>query len=47
MNLMVVPPSRTPKLSVNPTNAALGCAMLMGCIGLPISLLAHRHFSEK
>jgi len=47
MNLVVVPLSRIPKIPFNPANAAIQAAILVVCIGVPISLLAHRHYAKK
>ena len=46
MNLVVVPLSRIPRSPFNPANAAIQAAILVVCIGLPISLLAHRHYAK-
>ena len=47
MNLIVVPLSRIPRSPFNPANAAIQAGILVVCIGLPISLLAHRHYAKK
>lgn len=47
MNLVVLPLSNTPKLPFDPTQAAIGMAILMVCIGLPISLIVHRHYARS
>ena len=45
MNRVVVPLSRVPKpKAFDPTQAAIACAILIVCIGLPIALGASRHF---
>jgi hypothetical protein len=40
MNLVVVPLSRTPPMALSPGRVALGAAILMVCVGLPIALIA-------
>jgi uncharacterized membrane protein YagU involved in acid resistance len=47
MNRVVLPLSNTPKLPFNPTQAAIGMAILMVCIGLPISLIVSRHYATR
>ena len=47
MNLMVVPLSNTPAIPFTITRVFIGCGILMLCIGLPISLLAHRYYSSE
>lgn len=46
MNLVVVPLTRIPHSPFNPSGAAVQAAILVVCIGLPISLLAHRHYAK-
>jgi hypothetical protein len=46
MNLVVVPLSNTPPLPFDLSRALVGVAILMACIGLPISLIAHRCYSR-
>jgi uncharacterized membrane protein YagU involved in acid resistance len=45
MNALVVPFSQTPKLPFNLFSAAVGVAIIMLCIGLPISLRAARFYA--
>lgn len=47
MNLAVVPLSGTPKSPFNPTQAAIGAGILVVTLGLPLSLLASRHFAAR
>jgi uncharacterized membrane protein YagU involved in acid resistance len=47
MNLVVLPLSNAPRLPFNPKQAAIGMAILMVCIGLPISLIVHRHYARR
>ena len=47
MNLVLVPLTRVPKGPFNPGRAAIEMGILMLCIGLPISLLARRHYAKK
>jgi uncharacterized membrane protein YagU involved in acid resistance len=47
MNLVVLPLSNAPKLPFNPKQAAIGMAILMVCIGLPISLIVHKHYRRN
>ena len=46
MNLIVVPLSRAQQPPLTPQSVAIGAAVLMLCIGLPISLLARRHYAR-
>ena len=47
MNLVLVPLTRIPHSPFNPTNAAIQAGILVVCIGTPISLLAHRHYTDR
>lgn len=47
MNLVVLPLSNTPKLPFDAKQAAIGMAILMVCIGLPISLIVHKHYRRN
>lgn len=47
MNLIVVPASRIGPSPLVPSKAALACGILIVCIGLPLSFLAHRHFAKR
>lgn len=47
MNLVVVPLSNTPPLVFHLDQAILAAAILIVCIGLPISLMAHAYFSRR
>jgi len=47
MNLLVVPLSRTPKLPFTSSGVLVGVAVLMLCIGLPISLVVSRFYARR
>lgn len=47
MNLVVVPLSNTPKFPFNLAGAIKGMAIIMVCIGLPISLIIGKHFQGQ
>ncbi len=47
MNLIVVPLSRAPKLPVTILGDLVGIAILVVCLGLPVSILAHQHFAGR
>ncbi|MCX6955095.1 MAG: hypothetical protein NTV51_23320 [Verrucomicrobia bacterium] len=47
MNLAVLPLSNIPKGPFSPATAALNAGILIVCIGLPLSLLAHRHYTTR
>jgi hypothetical protein len=47
MSLIVVPLSGTPKIPFRPDKAAIAAAILIVCIGLPLSLSAHRFYSRR
>lgn len=47
MNLAVVPLSRINAFPSKISNASLQMAILMGCIGLPVVLLARRYYARK
>lgn len=47
MNLIVLPLSRVTMRPFDVYNAVEGIAILMICVGLPISVSAHRYFSLK
>jgi len=47
MNLVVVPLTRIGKFPATLQGAVINAVILMVCIGLPISLGAHRHFTRK
>jgi hypothetical protein len=47
MNLIVVPLSNTPKFPFKLIGAIKGMAILMVCIGLPISLIIGKYYSRK
>ena len=46
MNFAVVPLSKAPKILFNPTTSGVTVAILIVCFGLPLSLLARRHFTK-
>ena len=46
MNLVTVPLSNTSKSPLTWSGASLNMAILIVCIGLPISLLAHKYYSS-
>jgi uncharacterized membrane protein YagU involved in acid resistance len=47
MNLVIVPLSNTNKSPLTLSGASLNMAILIVCIGLPISLLASKYYSSK
>ena len=47
MNLVVLKFANTPKGPFNPGRAAIGAAILMACIGTPISLMFNKFYSGK
>lgn len=47
MNLVIVPFSNTSKSALTWSGASLNMAILIVCIGLPISLLANKYYSSK
>ncbi len=47
MNLVVLPLSNTPPLGFKIGNAAVAAGILILCIGVPVSLLAHKYYSQK
>ncbi len=47
MNLLVVPLSQAPKQPFTPGGVLLGIFILMGCIGLPISLVVSRFYRKQ
>lgn len=47
MNLVVVPLSNTPDIPFNLKQALIGMLILMGCIGLPISLIVNKYYLYK
>jgi len=47
MNLIVVPLSNTPKFPFNPIGMIKGMAILMVCIGLPISIIIGKYYSRR
>lgn len=47
MNLVVVPLTAIPSRPFNPTQALIGCVVLMVAIGLPVSFLAHRYYLKR
>jgi uncharacterized membrane protein YagU involved in acid resistance len=47
MNLVIVPLSNTNKSALTWSGASLNIAILIVCIGLPISLLASKYYSSK
>ncbi|SRR5258708_6336828 len=47
MNLMVVPLSLAAQFPFRPLQAAVGMAILIVVVGLPISIRAHRYFSNR
>ncbi len=47
MNLVVVPLSGTPKLPFRPAQAVSGALILMGFVGLPLALSAHRFYGKR
>ncbi len=47
MNRIVLPISNTPVQPFDPANAIMGMVVLMVLVGLPISLIVHKHFLES
>ncbi|SRR5258706_7815802 len=47
MNLVVLPLSNVPHFPIRITGAATGMLILMLVVGLPISLRAHKYYSNK
>ena len=47
MNLVIVPLSNTSKSALTWNGVSLNMAILIVCIGLPISLLANKYYSSK
>jgi len=47
MNLAVVPASHLARFPSKPGLALIGMAILMVCIGLPISIIIHNYYSKK
>lgn len=47
MNLIVVPLSSTPKFPFKPVNAAIAAAILVVCIGIPLSFIAGRSLKKE
>ncbi|MDX1941245.1 MAG: hypothetical protein SFU99_11885 [Saprospiraceae bacterium] len=46
MNLVVLPYSNTPKGTFNATQVIIGVLILVVCVGLPLSFMAHRHYHK-
>lgn len=47
MNLVVLPLSRVPAVSMTVNGVLIGISVLMVCIGLPISYLAHKYYQQE
>lgn len=47
MNLLVVPLSQAPKMPFRLGGALLSVVILMGCVGLPISLVTSRFYARR
>ena len=47
MNLVIIPLSNTSKSPLTWNGVSLNMAILIVCIGLPISLLANKYYSSK
>ena len=47
MNLVVLPLSNINRQSLTLSGVLIGAVILMLCIGLPISLLVHKHYASK
>lgn len=45
MNLIVIPLSRIPPVTIKVTSAAIGMSVLMVCIGIPLAFRARRHYA--
>jgi hypothetical protein len=46
MNLVVLPLSNVPPLVMNSESIIIGMIILMTCIGLPISIIVNRHYTQ-
>jgi len=46
MNLVVLPLSNVPPLTMNRESILIGMIVLMTCIGLPISIIVSRHYAK-
>jgi hypothetical protein len=47
MNLVVLPISNTPPLSLTIVNAIIGILIIVGCVGLPIAYFASSYYSRN
>ena len=47
MNLVILPLSNTPSMPFQLSKAVIGALILIGCIGLPLSILIGNHFRRK
>jgi hypothetical protein len=47
MNLVILPLSNTPSMPFELPKAVIGTLILIGCIGLPLSVLIGNHFRRK
>ena len=47
MNRIVLPLSNVSIQPFDPTRAAIGMVIIMVCVGLPISLIVNRHYSDR
>ncbi len=47
MNLIVLPMTKIQVPPFDPVRASMGATILIACIGLPLSVLAHRFYAEK
>lgn len=47
MNFVVLPLSNAPATKFEAKGAVIGLLIIMFCVGLPISLFAYRHYSQR
>ena len=47
MNLLVLPLSNAPAIPFQTKGAIIGILIIMFCVGLPIALFAHRHYTGR
>lgn len=47
MNLVILPLSNVTQIPFTITRVAEGVAIVMVCVGLPLSIIVHRHYSQN
>lgn len=47
MNLVILPMTNVPKIALDPTRTLIGIAILMFCLGIPISFMAYSYYGRK